>query len=67
LKKNPWGPETIPISQPYITASVYLNKNPLAKYNDFDIIKSQCNNVFCFLNKTKYDHDFYLQYNNDMG
>ena len=39
----------------------------MAKYNDFDIIKSQYNNVFCSLNKTKYDHDFYLQYNNDIG
>ena len=66
-KKNPWEPDTMPVSQPYITASVYLTKNPLTKYNEYDVIKSQCNNVFCSFNKTKYDHDFYLQYNSDTG
>jgi hypothetical protein len=29
------------------------------------IIKSQCNNVFCSYDKVKYNHDFYLYYDED--
>ncbi len=64
-KKNLWTPDNIPISYPYITASVFLAKNPLTTHNSYDIIKSTCNNVFCSYNKTKYDHNFYLNYNKD--
>jgi hypothetical protein len=64
-KKNPWTPNTIQISYPYITASVFLPKNPLASHNDYDIIKSTCNSVFCSYDKLKYDHNFYLQYSTD--
>ncbi|CAB4415798.1 unnamed protein product [Rhizophagus irregularis] len=59
---NLWTRETIPISHPYITASVYLNSNPLQAHNNRNIIKSQCNNIFCSYDKSKYNHDFYLYY-----
>ncbi|PKY61737.1 hypothetical protein RhiirA4_523476 [Rhizophagus irregularis] len=59
---NLWTRETIPISHPYITASVYLNSNPLQAHNNRNIIKSQCNNIFCSYDKSKYNHDFYFYY-----
>ncbi|PKY47883.1 hypothetical protein RhiirA4_445092 [Rhizophagus irregularis] len=62
---NEWNKDSIPISHPYITASVYLNSNPSQKFNNRSIIKSQCNNVFCSFNKSKYNHDFYLYYDED--
>lgn len=52
----------IPIAHPYITASVYLVNNPLQKNYGKKVIKSKCNSVFCSSDKMKYDHDFYLYY-----
>ena len=45
----------MPIAHPYITSTVYLNLNPIIKYNDRDIIKSACNKIYCSYNKKKYD------------
>ncbi|RIA89720.1 hypothetical protein C1645_771672 [Glomus cerebriforme] len=64
-KKSPWKFEDLPICHPYISASVYLDKNPLQKHNDIPIIKGQCNNIFCSYDKSKYDHEFYLIYDNE--
>jgi len=52
----------MPISHPYITAPVYLTNNPLQKNYGRKVIKSKCNNIFCAYDKMKYDHDFYLHY-----
>ena len=52
----------MPISHPYITAPVYLTNNPLQKNYGRKVIKSKCNNIFCAHDKMKYDHDFYLHY-----
>ncbi len=54
----------MPIVYPYITSTVYLNLNPIIKYNDRDVIKSACNRIYCSYNKKKYDHIFYLSYDN---
>lgn len=54
----------MPIAHPYITATVYLNSNPLTKYKDHEIIKSKYNKVYCSYDKKKYDHIFYLSYDN---
>ncbi|GBC29067.2 hypothetical protein GLOIN_2v1786963 [Rhizophagus irregularis DAOM 181602=DAOM 197198] len=59
---NPWTCETIPIFHPYITASVHLNSSPLQTHNHHNIIKHQCNNIFCSYDKSKYNHNFYLYY-----
>ena len=58
-------PQSMPVSHPYITASIYLNPRPLQTHNGNKIIKSQCNNIFCAYDKLKYNHEFYLYYNED--
>ena len=55
----------MPIAHPYVTSTVYLNSNPLAKYNNHDIIKSKSDKVYCSYNRKKYDHDFYLYYDEE--
>ena len=55
----------MPIAHPYITSTIYLNLNPIIKYNDRDVIKSACNRIYCSYNKKKYDHIFYLSYDNE--
>jgi hypothetical protein len=41
----------MPIAHPYVTSTVYLNSNPLAKYNNHDIIKSKSDKVYCSYNR----------------
>ncbi len=60
-----WDRQTMPISHPYVTASVNLTPNPLQRQGGQNIIKSQCNNVFCSYDKLKYNHEFYLCYSDD--
>jgi len=55
----------MPIAHPYVTSTVYLNSNPLAKYNNHEIIKSKSDKVYCSYNRKKYDHDFYLYYDEE--
>ncbi len=64
-KKSQWDRDNMPIAHPYITATVYLDSNPLAKYKDHDIIKSKCDKIFCSYNRKKYDHLFYLYYDEE--
>lgn len=61
-KKSPWTPDTIPICNPYITATVYLDNSPLSKHNGRDVIKCQCNNVYSTYDKSKYNYNFHLRY-----
>ena len=64
-KKIEWDRNNMPIAHPYVTTTVYLNSNPLAKHNNHEIIKSKSEKVYCSYNRKKYDHDFYLYYDEE--
>ncbi len=64
-KKSEWNRDNMPIAHPYVTSTVYLNSNPLTKYNNHEIIKSKSDKVYCSYNRKKYDHNFYLYYDNE--
>lgn len=50
------------MSHPYITASVNLGPDPLQDHGGHKVVKSHCNNIFCANDKLKYNHEFFLFY-----
>jgi hypothetical protein len=57
-----WNQSTMPIAHPYVTLTVHLSPNPLTTYMEHKVIKATCNRIFCSYDNKKYDHTFYLHY-----